>query len=288
MRSCLTRVLLGAGLLAVAILIVIGWRDTMGMPVVRHTSVELEGLDPSHQPVRIALISDIHMGGPDMSPERLAGIVDQINALDPDVVMIAGDVLAHRAMITRSYTLEDAVEPLSALEAPLGVVAVPGNHDHISGVPALRRVMKRNGILLLPNDAAAVGPLAVGGFDGSGPERRKLATLMEKLHALPGGRIVLTHGPDIFAQLPPSISLTLAGHTHCGQIAWPWGDAPFTSSRYGQRYACGRVDENDKALITSAGLGTSFIPLRLFAPRDIWLIVARPPSASAPGGLEER
>jgi predicted MPP superfamily phosphohydrolase len=279
---------LAALLLAAVILIVIAGRDTMGMPVVRHTSVELEGLDPAHEPVRIALISDIHMGGPDMSPKQLARIVDQINALDPDVIMIAGDILAHRAMITQSYTLEEAVAPLAALDAPLGVVAVPGNHDHVSGVPALGEVMERNGILLLPNDAAAVGPLAVGGFDGSGPERRKLATLMEKLHALPGGGIVLTHGPDIFAQLPPSVSLTLAGHTHCGQIVWPWGHAPVTSSRFGQRYACGRVDEDGKVLITSAGLGTSVIPLRLFAPRDIWLIVARPPSASAPGGLEAR
>jgi predicted MPP superfamily phosphohydrolase len=71
----------------------------------------------------------------------------------------------------------------------------------------------------------------------------------------------------------------LAGHTHCGQIAYPWGGSPATMSNYGDRYACGRIDGNGKVLVVGAGLGTTLIPLRLFTQPTIWLVELVPPIA---------
>jgi hypothetical protein len=68
----------------------------------------------------------------------------------------------------------------------------------------------------------------------------------------------------------------LAGHTHCGQIRLPWYGAVSTMSEYGDRYACGRVDEAGKTLIVGAGVGTSILPLRLGAVPDMWLIALGP------------
>jgi predicted MPP superfamily phosphohydrolase len=68
----------------------------------------------------------------------------------------------------------------------------------------------------------------------------------------------------------------LAGHTHCGQIRLPLVGALLTESAYGQRYVCGRVDEDGRTLIVSAGLGTSIVPLRLGAPPDMWLVTIGP------------
>ena len=276
-RVSVVRFVLALVLLGLTLLLATAVRDTFGAPVIRRTMVEMAGLEPGQPPVRIALLSDIHMGGPDMTPARLSSIIAEVNALRPDIVLIAGDMMAHRAFLTERYSMQDALAPLSQLRAPLGVVAVPGNHDYISGLPLLRQVLQQNGVLLLSNEAQRVGPFAIGAFDGSAAVPGKLRQVVRQMEALPGGHIVLTHSPDVFPQLPANVSLTVAGHTHCGQIALPWGYAPVTTSRFGQRYNCGRVDEDGKVLITSAGLGTSGIPLRLFAPPDIWLIEARPP-----------
>lgn len=87
-----------------------------------------------------------------------------------------------------------------------------------------------------------------------------------------GARVVLTHSPDVFPALPADIGLTLAGHTHCGQIGWPWGGSPATMSRFGQRYACGRVDEGGRIVVTGGGLGTSVLPFRLFTTPEVWVV----------------
>ena len=63
----------------------------------------------------------------------------------------------------------------------------------------------------------------------------------------------------------------LAGHTHCGQLRYPWGGSPATMSRHGDRYACGLVREDGKVLITTAGLGTSVLPFRFGTRPEIWL-----------------
>ena len=68
----------------------------------------------------------------------------------------------------------------------------------------------------------------------------------------------------------------LAGHTHCGQIRLPLIGAVSHHVRYGERYACGRIDEGGRTLIVTAGLGTSILPLRLGARPDLWLVTIGP------------
>ena len=81
--------------------------------------------------------------------------------------------------------------------------------------------------------------------------------------------ILLVHEPDIFPRVPPRVALTLAGHTHGGQIRVPLIWPAFVPSRYGERYAYGHVVEHDRHLIVSGGLGTSIIPARLGVPPEI-------------------
>ncbi len=275
--------LLLAGL-AGAVLGSIAWRDTLGTPVVRRTAMELPGLPARPAPVRIALISDIHVAEPQMPPERLRRIVAQINALRPDIVLIAGDLLGEGYLITRHYSAEEAVAPLGGLGAPLGVYVAPGNHDHTTDLPGLARALRRHGLVLLVNAAVQAGPLVIGGLDDAHIGLDDIPGTVRQMDRFSGGRVILSHSPDAFPRLPGDIALTVAGHTHCGQIAWPWGSAPITMSRYGQRYACGRVDEGGQVLVTTAGLGTSGLPVRLFARPDIWLIEARPPDPERSDG----
>ena len=253
------------------------WRDTMADPVVRRATVVLPQLPPGSAPLRLALLSDIHVAGPDMPPERLARIVAQVNALKPDLVLIAGDLVSEKRFATHIYTPAEIVAPLGELEARLGVVAVPGNHDHWFDLPGLAGELRKHGITLLANTAHRAGPLVIGGLDDDYTGRADLAATLAAMEQQQGAPIVLSHSPDPFPELPASIQLMLAGHTHCGQIAYPWGGAPAYLSEHGDRYGCGRIEEGGKVLIVGAGLGTSLIPVRLFTRPEIWLIELRPP-----------
>lgn len=257
------------------------WHDTLSDPVVSQTTMTHKGLPPGSRPVRIALVSDIHVAGPDMPPERLTRIVSQVNALQPDLVVIAGDLVSDKGLATQIYTPAEIVAPLAGLEAPLGVIAVPGNHDHWFDWPGLAAQLDRHGIVRLANEARQVGPLVIGGLDDDYTGRADLPATLAAMAPLRGARVLLSHGPDPFPDVPNSVPLFLAGHTHCGQIAYPWGGAPTTMSDYGNRYACGRVDEHGKTLVVGAGLGTSLLPLRLFTRPEVWLVTVAPPQPAA-------
>lgn len=273
------RVAVGAIIAIILLAIAFGvkaWVDTTGDPVVHRTSVELQGMDAKAAPVTAALISGIHVAGPDMTPDRLARIVGQINALSPDIILIAGDLMSEKKFASHIYTAEEAVAPLGELTAKLGVWAVPGNHDHWFDMPALTTAMEKHDVSLLANEAAQIGPLVIGGLDDDYTGRADLAATLAAMDGLSGGRIILSHSPDPFPDVPDNVSLTLAEHTHCGQIGYPWGGAPMSASRYGDKYACGVAQENGKTVITGAGLGTSVLPFRLFTQAEIWIIELKP------------
>jgi len=258
-----------------------GWMywTAIADPVVRRTALALPGLT---QPVRVVLMSDIHVGGPDMPPARLARIVGRINALRPDVVLIAGDFITEKRLATRLYSMAEAIAPLADLRPRIGAFAVLGNHDYWYDPAGARTALRRAGITLLDNDAAPAGPLAIGGIDDAFTGRDDVGRTVAALRRLPGVPILLSHSPDPFPRVPADIRLMVAGHTHCGQVRLPLLGALKTMSAYGQRYACGRIDEAGRTLMVTAGLGTSGIWFRLGAVPDLWLIELRPARAPAP------
>jgi len=159
---------------------------------------------------------------------------------------------------------------------------VLGNHDHWRDAGQARQALRSAGIVVLDNDAVQAGPVAVGGLDDDFTGQADVPRTMARLLALPGPRLLVSHSPDPFPDIPAEVRLMAAGHTHCGQGRLPFIGAIMTMSRYGNRYACGRVDENGKTLIVTAGLGTSGIPLRLGAVPDLWVIELRPAPAPSP------
>lgn len=258
----------------------VGWMywTARADPVVRRAEVALPGLT---EPVRAFLLSDIHVAGPDMPPERLARIVAQVNALRPDIVLIAGDFLGD-GDLQSAVSPAEAIAPLRALRSRLGTFAVLGNHDHWNDTPAIAAALRANGIRLLVNEAAHAGPLAIGGVDDDFIDRADLPRTLRAMEGLTGGRLILSHSPDAFPAMPRDVPLMLAGHTHCGQISFPLVGAWTYESDHGARYGCGEVNEAGRRLIVSGGLGTSVLPLRLGAPPELWVIDLRPAPAPSP------
>lgn len=227
-------------------------------------------------PLRIAHLSDTHAILPDMPPERLARIVAQVNALSPDIVVLTGDYVADRRVRTGLVATDAAIAPLAGLRAPGGVFAVLGNHDmNAYGLAArVTRALRRGGITVLRNDAAPAGRFWVAGGDDNwwGVTRARRAVARA-----PAGAPVLylVHNPDNFGDVPARVALTLAGHTHGGQIAPPGIGPLVTATATG--WARGHFVDRGRHLVISAGVGASFLPLRIGVPPEIVLVTLTGP-----------
>ncbi|SBV33666.1 Predicted phosphohydrolase [uncultured Sphingopyxis sp.] len=271
LRWLLLLALVGAGLLAK------GYWNATRDPVIRTATLGVAGLPMEQPALKLLLLSDIHVAGPDMPPERLVRIVADLNRLKPDLVLIAGDLVSEKRGATHIYSPAEIVAPLGELKARLGVVVAPGNHDHWFRPDALRGELEKRGIRVLQNEAVKLGPLVVGGVDDDYSGHDDVPATFAAMDRLgPGVPLLLTHSPDIVPELPRSVAAVFAGHTHCGQIRFPFIGALTYVSRYGDRFACGAIDDEGQRVFVGAGLGTSLLPLRYLTPPDAWLITLKP------------
>jgi predicted MPP superfamily phosphohydrolase len=236
---------------------------------------------PTGRKLSVTVIADLHAGGPDMQLEHIRRIVDRASALQSDIVLLLGDFIAsYRFAITKVSDPVWAAE-LARLKAPLGTWAVLGNHDWWHDLHGVRAALAGVNIPVLENDAVLLGPAG---------QRFWLAGIGDQL-AIPLGHgryrgvddlpltlsriktddpvLLMVHEPDIFPRVPERVALTLAGHTHGGQIRVPFLWQHFVPSKYGARFAYGHVVEDERHLIVSGGLGTSIIPARLGVPPEI-------------------
>jgi len=251
---------------------------------------------PAGMRLRIAALADIHACRPWMTPARVREICRQVNALDPDIALLLGDYVNALGGWARPVPAEAWAAALATLEAPLGVHAVLGNHDWwedeaaqktLTGPILARRALEGAGISVYENDLvrldwqgghfwlAGLGdqrPLEAGDrnnfYDGPGLDDLD-GTLAEVADDAPV--ILMAHEPDIFPRVPERVALTLAGHTHDGQVR-VFGWTRWTSSAYGDRFAHGHIREKGRDLIVSAGLGLSGLPLRIGAPAEIVIV----------------
>lgn len=126
----------------------VGVRNALTDPIERTATFRLAALPRSSRPVRIALLSDIHVGNFVMTRERLEHIVSEVNVSHPDVVLLAGDfVIGEEREGTAARTLDLA--PLSNLKAKNGIFAVLGNHDHWTDPQAIRSALHKAKIVVL-------------------------------------------------------------------------------------------------------------------------------------------
>jgi len=248
--------------------------------------------------LRAAVLSDIHASWPWMTPSRIRRLVDQANALSPDVFLLLGDFGHAVHFFGRPVAHADYAGALAGLTAPLGAHAVLGNHDWSDDRDAVRRgagptgageALEAVGIAVHHNRAVRLDHGGLGFWlAGLGSQRafrlprgerkplakyRRFDDLAGTLAQVTGDEpvILLAHEPDIFPDVPDRVSLTLSGHTHAGQINL-FGWTPVVPSYHGSRYVHGHIVEDGQHLIVSAGLGYSGIPLRLGTTPEIVLL----------------
>lgn len=240
-------------------------------------------------PLRIAILSDLHMGEPHVTRDRLARIVTRTNALGADLIVVLGDLTASHRFVTGPVPVADTAAILAGLKAPLGVFAILGNHDWWDDRGAQKRgkgpvlgaiALEDNGIPVLENRAVELpGGIWLAGLGDQlalirgGGRYVGVDDLPGTLAQVPDDvpLILLAHEPDIFPKVPDRVALTLSGHTHGGQVRL-FGWSPIVPSRFGNRFAYGHVRENDRDLVVSGGIGCSIAPVRFGVVPEITLV----------------
>lgn len=231
-----------------------------GWVVTRETRVPIARWPADLGPLRIAVLADLHTGAPHITVDKVREIVASVNAARPDLIVLLGDYVIHGVLGGRFVDIERTAAVLRDLQAPLGVFAVLGNHDWWYDGPRCARALEAVGIRVLEDTATEV---AVRGhrlwIAGVSDARTRPAAIAR-----------------IFVRVPPRVLLTLAGHTHGGQVNLPVLGRLIVPSHFGDRYAIGHVHEEGRDLFVSPGIGTSIIPLRFRVPPEISLVTVGP------------
>jgi len=245
--------------------------------VEKHQALSLPNWPGPLSGLRVALLSDLHVGSPHWGPARMRELVQRVNAERPELILLAGDYMIHDVKFGTRASEEVVASVIGELRAPLGVVAVLGNHDGWHG-PVLRPLLEAQGVHVLDDEIFVVqahgSQFCVLGLADDEVRKR---TPSEELALAPAGMplIVLVHEPDIFHDLDARASLTLAGHTHGGQVRLPLIGPPYVGSRYGARYAAGHVVEAGRQLFVTTGIGTSIWPIRFGVPPEYVMLTLR-------------
>ena len=279
-----TQALKALGLLLVGAL---AW-GFLGEPqrlVVRRYQLQLSGWPRALGGLKLALLSDLHVGSPFWDLPALERLVERTNAEKPDLVLLAGDYLIGGVPGGTFVGPEPIAATLSRLRAPLGVVAVLGNHDWLNGGEGFRRAFATHRIALLEDRAL---PLEYRGtrFTVVGLSDRVMHPTDPRaaLRGVEGPTLVLVHEPDVFESFPRLglfPQLTLAGHTHGGQVRLPFLGRPVVPSDFGERYAYGHIVENGRHLFVTSGVGTSIMPVRFLVPPEVVIMILTAPQRRA-------
>jgi len=264
---------------------------------IERVDVPIANLPPELDGLRIAQLSDIHIGDY-MPPAEIARAVDMANDLHPDIAFVTGDFVSREG-----DPLETCITELSRLRAPLGVWGCNGNHEIYAGVEDdAQRIFHEKGMRLLRAQSAVVehngASFNLLGVDYqrdhmvSGERNGPMLQEIEHLVRRDMPNVLLSHNPNSFRRAAElGIELSLAGHTHGGQIKFEIVDhsvsparliTPFVAGHYTLPMTNGHANAspnsngaNKAALYVNRGLGTFGFPVRIGVPPEITLLTLR-------------
>ena len=243
--------------------------------VVRETSLDIPRWPEALGGLRLALLSDLHVGSPYWDLQRLDQLIEDTNREQPDLVLLAGDYLINGVKLGKWVDPESIARSLGRLHAPMGTLAVLGNHDWWNDGARVRRALESQGIVVLENEARPIERAGTSFYvAGIGDLLTGHADVPRALGQVPAGQplLVLSHEPDVFPLIDERASLTLAGHTHGGQVCLPLVGCPIVPSDYGQRFVSGHIVEHGRHLFVTTGVGTSIIAVRFGVPPEIAIL----------------
>jgi uncharacterized protein len=235
--------------------------------------LKLRRLPGAFSGLRVAQISDIHMGGW-MNRDRLQLVADWIMAQSPDVLLITGDFLIGRGFteISRQW-IKELTKVLTPLAASIPSFAVLGNHDYWTNPDAIREMLFLCGITDLTNTVFTLSRegenLHLCGVDDVRAGNVRLDQVLAQLNDH-SAAILLAHEPD-FADISATtgkFDLQVSGHTHGGQVVIPYLGAPILP-HLGRKYPSGLYKVGNMFQYTNRGLGANRLAIRWNCPPEV-------------------
>jgi hypothetical protein len=269
--------LLAAAVVAGALALWALWLEPSSLRVARYR-LDLPLWPAACSGLSVAVISDLHVGSPFNGVGKLERVVAETQDAKPDLVLLAGDFVIQGVRGGQFVAPEVTSAKLGELATPFGVFAVLGNHDWWLDGPRVRQAFETSRIPVLENRAVELRRgdctfwlAGIGDFWEGGPD------IEGTLRSVPPDAPVLlfAHNPDVFPDVPDRVALTVAGHTHGGQVRVPLVGRPVVPSSYGERFAIGTVVEGQRHLFVTPGVGTSILPVRFLVPPEISLLELR-------------
>ena len=240
----------------------------------RYTQVTMKSVQwPQHwQPVRVVVVSDMHVGSPYVDLAKLETIVEAINNAEPDVVLLLGSFTPGDFFKTQISPL-DFAPVLGKIKAKFEVLALLGRRDGMGGGKQLADALKKQKIKVLSNSAVSIKLAQKKRFWIVGFDDRPLyyQNVMSKL---PKGEPVfgMVHNPARFPDVPPKVDIVFAGYTHGGLVKVPEFPLPVLPTGVPKRYAYGLVREDQHQMFVTAGIGTDEYPIRLNNKPEILVV----------------
>ena len=267
----------GAGSVGYAFALEPGWL------AVERVTVRVPGLPPALDGLTVAHLSDLHWGPYTGQPE-IRTAVEKANAFAADLIVLTGDYVLQSA----GYAAPCAQE-LAALRAPLGVFAIPGNHDYWTDIDVVTAQLRATRLTLLRNSSHRLevggAPLWLAGVDDVWEQHHDLDAA---LAGVPLGEpiLLLVHEPDFAdqaAQSPHCVFLQLSGHSHGGQVNLPFYGPPILPW-LGRKYPAGlqTVAGSTLQVYTSRGVGVIAPPLRFNCRPEVTLLTLAGAQAAGP------
>jgi predicted MPP superfamily phosphohydrolase len=252
-----------------------GWFEA-GWLRKRVLEVELEGLPADLEGLRIAHLSDLHLGAPSRGRRAVLEAVDWVVGRHPDLVCLTGDLVSRRSGMAE---LERVLRELGRCYVVLGNHDFADSRDPFSQRIDPEAIAALAGVTVLADSAlelelhgrrvqlVGVDPLTYAAR-AAAPDR--LADAQADL------RLLLCHFPRIVWRIPASIfDVVLAGHLHAGQIVLPYPGGKLRLAHLRARLVEGLYEVGGTVLHVSPGLGTTFVPFRLFARPEVTELVLR-------------
>ncbi len=225
-------------------------------PVINQYHIILPKQAGDRESLHIVMVSDIHLGNI-VGRNRLIGLTERVNQLNPELVLLVGDIIDGDI---RPFQKQNMGEIMKSIQAPLGVYAVPGNHEYLGGqYRQLLAALEDCGVTVLRDQSLLLDDFyLVGRDDKISRQRKPLAVVLagiNKNYPI----ILMDHNPtDIEESLLNQVDLHLSGHTHQGQF-WPLN--LFTDRIFAQDW--GYLRQDKMQIIVSDGYGTWGPPIRI-------------------------
>jgi len=269
--QCPVRTSVVYSLAIIAAAFVWGWFEGQSIEI-REVFISTPRLEVSARPIRIAQISDMHLGKPRGTrfAERIAGLLNELN---PDLVVSTGDLVDSTSLA--DHPVADA---LRTVQPRLGKVAVLGNHEYYTGLRESLVFHEASGFRVLRGESVRVTPgLTLVGVDDDAARYTGQGGVTDEIPALASVNpndfiILLKHQPKISGRAVGYFDLQLSGHTHGGQV-FPFG----LLVRLVYRYRAGMFRLSDRSLLyVNKGTGVWGVPIRVMARPEITVFILSP------------